>query len=120
MVGKNTRREPDAPLPLVTDRDRRWAVFSKGELRRMLFTPSDSWYGFPELYEGNGEAGFENFWLEDLVGEAVEDDGVAGMAEGGQGSYAFLKVLLTVGEAAASERERPVVERPKVLGSEVV
>lgn len=93
---------------------------SKGEFRRMLFTPSDSWYGFPELYEGNGEAGFVNFWLEDLVGEAVEDDGVVGMAEGGHGSYAFLKVLLTVGEAAASERERPVVERPKVLGSEVV
>ena len=88
----------------------------------MLFTPSVSWYGFPELYEGKGEAGFVNFWLEDLVGEAVEDDGVVavGMAEGGHGSYAFLKVLLTVGEAAASERERPVVERPKVLGSEVV
>ena len=65
----------------------------------MLFTPSVSWYGFPELYEGKGEAGFVNFWLEDLVGEAVEDDGVVavGMAEGGHGSYAFLKLLLTVG-----------------------
>ena len=74
------------------------------------------------MYEGNGEAGFENFWLEDLVGEAVEDDGVVavGMADGGHGSYAFLKVLLTVGDAAASERERPVDERPKVLGREEV
>lgn len=31
-----------------------------------------------------------------------------------------MKVLDTVGEAVASERDRPVEERPKVRGSEVV
>lgn len=50
-----------------------------------------------------------------LEGDVVVDGEVT--------SYAFLKVFRTVGDAvelALNERERPVVEEPKVRGSEVV
>ena len=49
-------------------------------------------------------------------GEAVAEEGV-------EASYAFLKVLRTVGEAPAapaSGKERPVVELPNVRGRAVV
>lgn len=60
-----------------------------------------------------------NRWVEDvdiLEGEVVVEDGDVT-------SYAFLKVLRTVGDApapAVKERERPVVELPKVRGRDVV
>lgn len=80
MVGKNTRRDPDAPLPPPIETDRRWDVESKGELRRMLFTPNGSWYGLLD------ESCLECFkGVEVLIGEDVEED-VVGMAEGGHGS----------------------------------
>lgn len=53
---------------------------SKGELRRMLFTPNGSWYGLLD------ESCLECFkGVEVLIGEDVEED-VVGMAEGGHGS----------------------------------
>jgi hypothetical protein len=72
LVGKNTRRVVEAPFgPLgATEFARRFV--SKGELRRMLFTPSGSWYGLLEVYgdDGLGKRGFEA-----LDGEAVAEDG---------------------------------------------
>lgn len=57
-----------------------------------------------------------NRWLVDLEGEAVAEEGTGT-------SYAFLKVLRTVGEAVAPparESDRPVDELPKDRGSEDV
>jgi hypothetical protein len=79
----------------------------------MLLTPSGNWYGLLDVY---GDNGFEKRLFEDLDGEAVAEDGYAT-------SYAFLKVLRTVGDAvgpAASDSDNPVDELPKVIGSEEV
>jgi hypothetical protein len=89
---------------------------STGLLRKMLFKPSEIWYGLSSLLNVNGETRRDRANLEP-VGDAVAGEERCGK------SYALLKVFRTVGEAvgiAEAASAKAVEDLPKVIGREDV
>jgi hypothetical protein len=114
-AGKKALR-PARGLSHVWHKDGLRTPDKTGLLRKILFKPSEIWYGRSSLLRVNGETRRVRVNLEP-VGDAVAGEERCGK------SYALLKVFSTVGEAAGSVEAasaRAVEDLPKVMGREEV
>jgi len=114
-AGKKALR-PARGLSPVWHKDGLRRPESTGLLRKILFKPSEIWYGRSSLVNVNGET------RRDRANLGPVGDAVAGEERCGK-SYALLKVFRTVGEAVGSAEAvsaKAVEDLPNVMGREEV